>query len=86
MLEDTCSTVVPAATPSVSSDPVLLEDIEIDEHLKDRETSSMQGKKYVNEKKENLGKDITHTKGTDEQYCANFTGRLSAWLPELRKR
>jgi len=54
-----------------------LEVIEIDEHLKDMGTSSMDGKKYVNENKANTRKDTVHTWETNEQDCANFTGRLS---------
>jgi len=54
-----------------------LEAIEIDEHLKYMETSSMHGKKYVSENKENLRKDTTNTWESDEQDCTNFIGRLS---------
>jgi len=63
-----------------------LEAIEINEHLKYLETSNMHGKEYVSENKANWGKVTTHTWGTDEQDCEKFTGRLSDWLPELRKR
>jgi len=61
----------------MSSNPFLLEVIETDEHLTDMETSSMHGKKYVSENKANPWKDTTHTRGTDEQDCINFTRRLS---------
>lgn len=45
----------------MSWDPILLQSIETDEDMKYLETSSMHGKKYVNENKANLGKDTTHT-------------------------
>jgi len=76
MLEETYSTVVPTTTLSVSCDPILLEAIETNEHLKYLETSSMHGKKYVIENKENLGKVTRHTWGTDEKDCTNFTRKL----------
>jgi len=85
-LEDTCSTAAPATIPLVSYDLVLLEVIEIDEHLKDIETGSMHGKKYVSANKGNPGKDTTHTWETDEQYRANFIGRMGDWLLEMCKR
>lgn len=83
MLEDTCSTVVPATTPLVSWNLVLMETIETDEHLKYLETRSMHVKKYFNEKKANRGKDTAHSEGADEQDFTNFIGRLSDWLPGM---
>jgi len=75
----------PTATPLVSCDPILLEAIETDKHLKDLDRRSMHGKKYVSGNKANPGKDTTHTWENDEKDCTNFTRRLGDW-PQLPKR